>query len=122
MSMRLIFLWTVLLTAMVTSKKQSRRLQLKPEDKLVDGHATAYQAYHKPNVNLQSRPNIVLLLTDDQDTQLGSLQFMPKLSKLLREKGVTYDNGYVTTPMCCPSRSSLLTGTEQCLNIDNYNI
>src|SRR5258708_1809294 len=55
-----------------------------------------------------SKPNIIFILTDDQPTE--SLPYMPNLQKELVAKGITFVNGYVTTPLCCPSRASILTG------------
>lgn len=35
---------------------------------------------------------------------------MPKTLRLLRDAGAEFRHAYTTTPMCCPARSSLLTG------------
>jgi arylsulfatase A-like enzyme len=54
------------------------------------------------------RPNILIIVTDDQPR--GTLQVMPATRRLFVRGGRTYPNAYVTTPLCCPSRASILTG------------
>ncbi|XP_076804772.1 N-acetylglucosamine-6-sulfatase-like [Clavelina lepadiformis] len=61
--------------------------------------------------NLPSHaPNIVLILTDDQDKILGGMTPMVKVKELLQNEGTTFTNMFTPTPLCCPSRSSILTG------------
>jgi N-acetylglucosamine-6-sulfatase len=54
------------------------------------------------------RPNILLVLTDDQDA--GSVSKMPNVHSRLIDRGTTFENAFATTPLCCPSRASILRG------------
>lgn len=56
------------------------------------------------------QPNVVFILTDDQDQRLGSLDYLPLIKKHLVDAGTTYKRHYCTTAICCPSRVSLWTG------------
>ncbi|CAK7212291.1 hypothetical protein SBRCBS47491_001413 [Sporothrix bragantina] len=61
-------------------------------------------------VAASSRPNIILVLTDDQDTHMNSLDHMPLLQKYLINEGTTFTKHYCTVAICCPSRVNLWTG------------
>jgi N-acetylglucosamine-6-sulfatase len=54
------------------------------------------------------RPNVVLILTDDQE--LETMRYMPNVRRLLADEGVTFENAFVTDPLCCPSRATILRG------------
>lgn len=54
------------------------------------------------------RPNFLIIVTDDQ--RYDTMEYMPKTQELIFDQGVTFSSGYVTTPFCCPSRASILTG------------
>jgi arylsulfatase A-like enzyme len=66
------------------------------------------------------KPNFVLIQTDDQTLdQLYStftppggapIQAMPSTLASIADKGITFNRYYVSYPLCCPSRVSLLTG------------
>ena len=47
---------------------------------------------------------LVYIITDDQDIKLNSLNYQKKLQKLMTNEGLFFDNAFVTTPICCPSR------------------
>jgi arylsulfatase A-like enzyme len=53
-------------------------------------------------------PNILLILTDDQ--RWDTLWSMPTVQQELVSRGVTFDQMFTTNSLCCPSRSSILTG------------
>ena len=63
----------------------------------------------------QSKPNIVFILTDDQDRTANSLDYMPYLNKILRQGGTEFTHYYVSTALCCPSRATILRG-QYCHN------
>lgn len=54
-------------------------------------------------------PNVLLIVTDDQ-REHGTLSAMPFTRRWFRRQGTRYANAFVTTPLCCPSRASILTG------------
>lgn len=56
-----------------------------------------------------ARPNIVFILTDDQE---ASIENMPRLRALVADQGLTFDNYFVSNPLCAPSRATLLTGVH----------
>jgi arylsulfatase A-like enzyme len=63
-------------------------------------HAAAPRA-----ASVSTRPNIVLILTDDQ--RWDSLGEMPATNA---RKWRRFNRSFVVEPMCCPSRASTLTG------------
>src|SRR5205823_5735846 len=55
-----------------------------------------------------TRPNILFILTDDQD--VPTMAYLPRVQVLLVNQGLTFSNMFVTYSVCCPSRASILTG------------
>lgn len=79
-------------------------------------------AQAKPNI-VGMKPNIVVIMTDDQD-DLTNLDRMPYTQQLAAD-GVRFINSFVPFPLCGPSRGSFLTGqfphnTGINKNIDAY--
>jgi len=56
----------------------------------------------------ERRPNIIVVMTDDQ--RWDSLWAMPLLQTHMIGRGTVFENAYVNTPVCCPTRASLLAG------------
>ena len=54
------------------------------------------------------RPNFLIIVTDDQ--RFDTMEYMPNTQQTIFDAGVTFSHGYITTPFCCPSRASILTG------------
>ena len=64
-----------------------------------------------------AKPNVIVIVADDLgycDTELYGCDTIPtpNLGRIA-DGGVTFTNGYVTNPVCSPSRAGLLTGCYQ---------
>jgi N-acetylglucosamine-6-sulfatase len=78
-------------------------------------------------ISPDEQPNIILILTDDH--RYDALGFLghpfletPNLDRMAHQ-GVFFENAFVTTSLCSPSRASILTGLYAHNHgvIDNYN-
>ena len=58
----------------------------------------------------RQQPNIVFILTDDQDLHMNSLDYMPFVRRHLIDQGTLFKRHFCTTALCCPSRVTLWTG------------
>jgi N-acetylglucosamine-6-sulfatase len=83
--------WIVLLTAILLFGQSSARLT--PPARAVDA---------------PGKPNIVLIVTDDQ--RWDTLWAMPTVQSELIDHGIEFVNAFASNPLCCPSRASILTG------------
>ena len=54
------------------------------------------------------RPNVVVINLDDMRADMAA--YLPKLRQWMVDGGTSFRNGYVSTPSCCPSRASLMSG------------
>ena len=54
------------------------------------------------------RPNILFIISDDLDLELGTLSYMPHLQELMTSQGLTIEDFFISQPLCCPSRSTFL--------------
>src|SRR5689334_16773000 len=69
------------------------------------------------NMKAVNRPNIIVILADDlgqTDISLYGNKFVstPSIDGIGKE-GVTFSEGYISSPVCSPSRAGLLTGRYQ---------
>jgi N-acetylglucosamine-6-sulfatase len=55
-----------------------------------------------------AKPNVLVVMTDDQTVE--SLRVMTNVRALLAGEGTTFENNFASFPLCCPSRSTFLTG------------
>jgi N-acetylglucosamine-6-sulfatase len=70
--------------------------------------ATSTTPPGSPPVATDPRPNVVVILTDDQ--RRDSMRYMPQVQRLLVQQGTRYTQAMVPTSLCCPSRATILTG------------
>lgn len=55
-----------------------------------------------------TRPNIILITTDDQTA--ASMPYMRRVEQLIGARGVTFDDSIASFPLCCPARATWITG------------
>lgn len=69
--------------------------------------APAHSAAASSPSSSGGKPNILYVLTDDLSWNL--VKYMPHVRDLMK-RGTTFDDFFVTDSLCCPSRTTILTG------------
>jgi N-acetylglucosamine-6-sulfatase len=79
---------------------------------LSGAHAAKPNKPDKPNLppGIAKKPNIVAIVTDDQTLASLNESTMPNVLNQIAAQGTSFTNSIATTPLCCPSRATMLTG------------
>jgi arylsulfatase A-like enzyme len=85
-------------TALKCSKKRARQNRRRAERAQAGADAAASEP-----------PNVLVVISDDQ-RYAGTMGAMPRTRRIFGAGGTTFTDGFVTTPVCCPSRTSILSG------------
>ena len=56
------------------------------------------------------QPNIIFILADDMRKDDLSKTYMPQTTTELVAKGMNFKNAFVSNPLCCPSRATIMRG------------
>jgi arylsulfatase A-like enzyme len=111
---------TIAITALTSSfllkPFEDDKFKIYFDEKLIQGKAE-YLADSVANLSQHKRPNIIVILADDlgaTDISLygNKLVSTPNIDGIGRN-GVTFTEGYISSPVCSPSRAGLLTGRYQ---------
>ncbi len=88
----------------VCDEAESKDPKLCPQD--CQARPTAAAA--APGGKIAASPNIVFVVTDDLSR--AEIPHMPKLKSLITDQGTTFANFFISMPLCCPSRATILRG------------
>jgi arylsulfatase A-like enzyme len=56
------------------------------------------------------RPNVIVVMTDDQTVAELSDRSMPETMRKIAGEGTEFTRSFVSSPLCCPSRAGYITG------------
>ena len=56
------------------------------------------------------KPNIIFILADDMRKDDLNPTYMPQTTTELVKKGMSSQNAFVSNPLCCPSRATIMRG------------
>ncbi len=74
------------------------------------GMTGSYPESSPAQVAAAPQPNIIFILTDDMRKDDLTDTYMPKTTTQLVAKGMSFQNAFVSNPICCPSRSTIMRG------------
>lgn len=107
--------WLLAMAALTACSLTDSKWDIHPDHTQTDFHR-AFLA-QPPSNSLQGRPNIILILADDLGktdiSRYGGTRVQTPHIDAIGENGVTFTEGYITSPICSPSRAGMLTGRYQ---------
>ena len=111
----IILLFLVPLIAYLLWPLKSEKWKIREDLKAIKEKANILQSIS--NNQDSDKPNIILITVDDLGMADASLYgegdiSTPNIDRL-GEQGIVFENAYVTSPVCAPSRAALITGRYQ---------